>query len=100
MHLRDAAVNVCVRLITQDRPDLVVSQDSGGEELLSKPMLDAFTRKFKSPKWTRTHQYGVAHLVAARALKTLLRRGQERKRIAAEARASVLRASKDALASG
>merc|ERR1719453_1012664 len=78
VHLRDVAVNVCVRLIEKERPDLAMAQKDP-EGLLSKSLLAKFTRKF--PNYKRSHEYGVAHLMASNALNKLLRGVNDRNAI-------------------
>jgi hypothetical protein len=89
VHIRDVAINVCVRLIEKERPDLAMAQKDP-EQLLSKSLLQKFSRRF--PKYHRRHEYGVAHLLASNALNKLLRgvnermsiKEQEHKRLVAE----------------
>jgi hypothetical protein len=83
VHVRDVSINICIRLIEKDRPDLAMSQKDP-EGLLSKSLLARYTKKF--PRYQRDHQYGVAHLMASNALSKLIRGVQERNTIKAEER--------------
>lgn len=78
VHIRDVAINVCVRLIERDRPDLVNAQKEP-EALLSKSLLTTFNRKF--PRYHSDHKYGVAHLMASNALNKLVKSHQERSEV-------------------